>query len=78
MAVAKSPTISCPFAQGLADLIQVALFICLRLCKYTRTILLSQTVQFCFKDVKFHNAYRVIPHNDPPKNFLRTWAATYS
>ena len=70
MAVVDATDISCPFSQCQADLIQISLFFCLRLFKYTKTKLHRRTVQFRLKDLKLHNTDRVIPHDAPSETIL--------
>ena len=70
MAAAEAVNIYCPFAQCQADLIQIALFLYLLSCNYTKMNLHRQMVQFQLQDMQFNNADRVIPHESPSKNFL--------
>ena len=67
---------SCPFAQCLADLILIALFLYRQLCKYTNTNSYRWMVQFRFKYMQFHDMEGFIPHNYPAKVFLQSWAVT--
>ena len=76
MAVAEASNIFCPFAQCSADFIQITLFFCLRLCEHTKTNSHRRTVQFCLKDLQFHDADGVIPLDAFSKIFLCSRAVT--
>ena len=76
MAAVEATDISCPFVQYQADLIQIALFSCLRLCKYTKMNSYRRTIQFCIKDFQFNDADGVVPHNSSSKTSLCVRAVT--
>ena len=65
-----------PKAQCTADLIQIALFFCLRSCEYTKTASHRRTTQFRFQDMQFHDKNGVIPGDAPDQAFLDAWAVT--
>lgn len=67
---------SSPLAQCMACLILIALFFCLRSCEYTKTSSHRRTVQFRYKDMQFHDAQGIIPHDAPDEVFLAAWAVT--
>ena len=76
MVAAEAANPSCPFAQCSADLIQIALFFCLRSCEYTKTNSHRWTFQFILKYMQFHEKEGVIPHNAPTKVFLQSRVVT--
>ena len=59
-----------------ANLIQIALFFCLRSCEYTKTVSHQRTVQFRFKDLQFHDKHVIIPQDTPDYIFIFTKAVT--
>ena len=76
MVAAEAANPSCPFAQCSADLIQIALFFCLRSCEYTKTNSHRWTFQFILKYMQFHEKEGFIPHDAPAKVFLQVRAVT--
>ena len=76
MAGAEAADISCPFDQCSADLIHISPFFCLQSCKYTKTNLHRQTVQFRLMDLQFHDADSFILHDAPSKTFICAQAVT--
>ena len=54
----------------------IALFFCLRSCKYTKTNSHRRTTQFRFRDIQFHDDDGVIPTQAPAKVFLAETAVT--
>ena len=76
MVAAEAADPSCLFSQCLADLIQIALFFCLRLCEYTKTNSHRWTVQLLFKYMHFNEKEGVIPHDTPTKVFLQARSVT--
>ena len=59
-----------------ADLIQLALFFCLRSCEYSKTSSHRRTTQFRLRDLQFHNKNGVIPRDAPDEAFLTATAIT--
>ena len=76
MVKAAAAATTSPLSQCLADLIQIALFFCLRSCEYTKTNSHRRTVQFRYKDMQFHDSRGIIPHDAPDAEFLAAWAVT--
>ena len=60
----------------LGDLIQIALYFCLRSCEYTKTNSHTRTTQFRFRDMQFHDAHGIIPFDAPAVRFRRATAVT--
>ena len=58
------------------DLIQLALFFCLRSCEYSKTSSHRRTTQFRFRDLQFHNKNGVIPRDAPNHVFMAATAVT--
>ena len=65
-----------PKASCTSDLIQIALFFCLRSCEYSKTSSHRRTTQFRYRDLQFHNAEGVIPGDAPDHVFLSATAVT--
>ena len=59
-----------PKDQCLADLVQIGLYLCLRLCEYTKTNSRRRTTQFRLRDILFQDACGAIPLDSPASRFL--------
>ena len=60
----------------LGDLIQLAIYFCLRSCEYSKTNSHKRTTQFRFRDIQFHDARGVIPFDAPAARIRRATAVT--
>ena len=67
---------STPRDRCLGDLIQIALYFCLRSCEYTKVQSHVRTTQFRMRDVQFHDVGGVLPYNSPAAEIRRALAVT--
>ena len=60
----------------LGDLIQIAIYFCLRSCEYTKVTSHTRTTQFRFRDIQFHDAAGILPFDAPAARIRRATAVT--
>ena len=70
MSATAAANTSCQITLCTTDIIQTALFLCLRSCEYTKTQSHRRIVQFRLQDMQFNDAGGVVSQDVPDKHFF--------